>query len=87
VATPEVCDQLRVEDIAAANHAAVEAISSMIELDHVAPRYPPVRIARRIGVGHSMRGAVTIIVAGPMSASRLTVNYLDDKFEGWQVVE
>ncbi|HEX3288999.1 MAG TPA: alpha/beta hydrolase [Mycobacterium sp.] len=60
--TPEVADRVRVEDIAAANHAAVRALSDMIENGAVAPGYPPVKIARRIGIGQSMGGAVTIIM-------------------------
>ncbi|TAM65181.1 alpha/beta fold hydrolase [Mycobacterium sp.] len=61
--TPQVCDKVRVEDIAAANHAAVQAISNALEEGNVAPGYPPVRIARRVGVGQSMGGAVTLIMA------------------------
>ncbi|MFC5333323.1 alpha/beta fold hydrolase [Mycobacterium branderi] len=62
--SPQVCDQLRVEDIAAANHAAVTAISRLLEQGGAAAKYPPVHIARRIGVGQSMGGAVTVIMAG-----------------------
>jgi pimeloyl-ACP methyl ester carboxylesterase len=62
--TPEVADRVRVEDIAAANHAAVRALSDMIENGAVAPEYPPVKIARRIGIGQSMGGALTIMMAG-----------------------
>jgi pimeloyl-ACP methyl ester carboxylesterase len=61
--TPEVADRARVEDIAAANHAAVQALTDMIEIGAVAPGYPPVKVARRIGIGQSMGGAVTIIMA------------------------
>jgi pimeloyl-ACP methyl ester carboxylesterase len=61
--TPAVADQVRVEDIAAANDAAVRAISDMIESGAVAPGYPPARIARRVGIGQSMGGAVTVIMA------------------------
>lgn len=61
--TPQVADRVRVEDIAAATHAAVRALSEMIENGAVAPGYPPVKIARRIGIGQSMGGAVTIMMA------------------------
>jgi pimeloyl-ACP methyl ester carboxylesterase len=61
--TPEVCGQLRVEDIAAANHAAVQQISNLLANGSAVPGYPPMRITRRIGVGQSMGGAVTIIMA------------------------
>lgn len=38
--SPQVCDQLRVEDIAAANHAAVTAISRLLEQGGAAAKYP-----------------------------------------------
>ncbi|BBZ70568.1 MULTISPECIES: alpha/beta hydrolase [Mycobacterium] len=61
--TPAVCGDLRAEDIAAANHAAVKRIAELLESGHAVAGYPPFRIARRIGVGQSMGGAITIIMA------------------------
>jgi pimeloyl-ACP methyl ester carboxylesterase len=61
--TPEVCGDLRAEDIAAANHAAVVGIADLLERGAIAPAYPPVRILRRVGVGQSMGGAITVIMA------------------------
>lgn len=61
--TPETCGIVRLEDIALANHAAVEAISKLIEDGVLTDGSPPVQIARRIGIGQSMGGAVTIAMA------------------------
>lgn len=60
--TPEVCGDLRAEDIAAANHAAVVGIADLLERGAVAPAYPPLRMLRRDGVGQSMGGAISIIM-------------------------
>lgn len=60
--TGEVCDELRVEDIAAANHAAVQRIAEMLEAGAVAPGYPALHTTRRVGLGQSMGGAVTIVM-------------------------
>ena len=62
--TPEVCDELRIEDIAAANDAAVRELSALLRQGEVVPGYPPVDVGRRIGMGQSMGGGVAIIMAG-----------------------
>ena len=61
--TPELCDRVRVEDIAAANSGAVVEISGLLSSGRLRSDYPAVRIGRRIGIGQSMGGAVTIIMA------------------------
>lgn len=61
--TPAVCGDLRAEDIAAANHAAVQRIAELLESGKAVAGYPPFRITRRIGIGQSMGGAITIIMA------------------------
>jgi pimeloyl-ACP methyl ester carboxylesterase len=61
--TPAVCGDLRADDIAAANHAAVQRIAELLESGTAVAGYPPIRITRRIGVGQSMGGAITIIMA------------------------
>ena len=62
--TPEICDELRIEDIAIANNAAVESISQRLREGDVVSGYPPVDIGLRIGMGQSMGGGVAIIMAG-----------------------
>ncbi|WP_059020192.1 alpha/beta hydrolase [Mycobacterium sp. M26] len=61
--TPEVCNELTVEQIAAANHAAVERISERLETGTAVPGYPAIVVGRRIGIGQSMGGGVTIVMA------------------------
>lgn len=61
--TPEVCAQVRAEDIAAANHAAVSRIAELLESGEAVPGYPGISIAKRVGVGQSMGGAITVIMA------------------------
>jgi pimeloyl-ACP methyl ester carboxylesterase len=62
--TPEVCNELRIEDIATANDAAVGKISQLLRHGDVLPGYPPVDVGLRIGMGQSMGGGVAIIMAG-----------------------
>ncbi|MCV7246493.1 alpha/beta fold hydrolase [Mycobacterium mantenii] len=62
--TPEICDRLTFKDMAAGNHRAVQAIVALLERGTAVPNYPPLRISRRIGMGHSMGAAVAIITAG-----------------------
>lgn len=61
--TPAVSGEVRIEDIAAANAAAVEKIAQLLETGSAVAGYPPVRIARRVGVGQSMGGAITVVMA------------------------
>lgn len=61
--TPEVADSLRIEDIAAANHAAVQQIVDHLREGTLADGYPAVDVGARIGVGQSMGGGVTVIMA------------------------
>lgn len=60
--TPEAAGELRIEDIAAANELAVRIISDRLRRGEVVHGYPPVGVAP-IGVGQSMGGGVTIIMA------------------------
>jgi pimeloyl-ACP methyl ester carboxylesterase len=62
--SPEVSGHVTVHQIAAANDAAVRKISLLLERGDVVPDYPGIRIARRVGIGQSMGGAVTIIMSG-----------------------
>nr|PZN23280.1 MAG: alpha/beta hydrolase [Mycolicibacterium hassiacum] len=61
--TPEVADALRIEDIAAANHSAVQQITDQLRGGGLVEGYPAVDIAKRIGIGQSMGGGVTVIMA------------------------
>ena len=49
--TPEVCEELRIEDIAAANDAAVHKISGMLRQGDAVSGYPPVDVGPCIGMG------------------------------------
>lgn len=62
--TPEVCNDVTVDQIAAANHAAVGLISDHLQARTAVPGYPPITIGHRIGIGQSMGGGVTIVMAG-----------------------
>jgi pimeloyl-ACP methyl ester carboxylesterase len=62
--TPEVCDEVRIEDIAAANDIAVREISRRLRDCDVVPGYPPIDVGRCVGMGQSMGGGVAIIMAG-----------------------
>lgn len=62
--TPEVADSLRIEDIAGANDAAVRQISHKLRDGTLLDGYPAVDIGTRIGMGQSMGGGVTVIMAG-----------------------
>jgi dienelactone hydrolase len=61
--TPEVCDRITIDDIAAANNLAVQKISELLSDGAAADGYPPVNADRRIGIGQSMGGGVTVIMA------------------------
>ena len=62
--TPDVSAVVRIEDIAAANDLAVRMISDRLSRGDLVPGYPPVDIGNRIGIGQSMGGGVTIVMAG-----------------------
>jgi pimeloyl-ACP methyl ester carboxylesterase len=62
--SPEVCDELRIEDIAAANDIAVREISRRLRDGDVVPGYPPIDVGPCVGMGQSMGGGVAIIMAG-----------------------
>lgn len=61
--TPEIADTVRIEDIASANDAAVRQISQRLRDGTLAEDYPPVDVGARIGIGQSMGGGVTVIMA------------------------
>jgi pimeloyl-ACP methyl ester carboxylesterase len=62
--TPDVSDVLRIEDIAAANHHAVQEISRRLRNGEAVPDYPAVDVERCVGMGQSMGGGVAVIMAG-----------------------
>jgi pimeloyl-ACP methyl ester carboxylesterase len=62
--TPEVADVVRIEDIAAANDLAVRAISDRLRSGTAVDGYPAIDVGARIGIGQSMGGCVTVIMAG-----------------------
>ncbi|MGV0793258.1 alpha/beta hydrolase [Mycolicibacterium sp. XJ1819] len=62
--TPEVAEVVRIEDIAAANDAAVRQIAEKLRDGTLADGYPAVDVGARIGMGQSMGGGVTVIMAG-----------------------
>ena len=61
--TPEVCARITIEDIAAANHAAVQKIAGLLAGGDVVDGYPALTNNRKIGIGQSMGGGVTVIMA------------------------
>ena len=61
--TPEVAESLRIEDIAAANSSAVQQIAHGLRDGTLIDGYPAVDIGARIGMGQSMGGGVTVIMA------------------------
>ena len=62
--TPEVCDELRIEDIAPANDVAVRKIARLLRQAEAVSGYPSVDVGPCIGMGQSMGGGVAIIMAG-----------------------
>ena len=63
--TPEVADMVRTEDIAAANDLAVrQTISDRLCTGTAVDGYPAFDVGARIGIGQSMGGCVTVIMAG-----------------------
>ncbi len=61
--TPEVAQSLRIEDIAAANSGAVQQITQGLRDGTLVDGYPAVDVGARIGIGQSMGGGVTVIMA------------------------
>ena len=62
--TTTALDTLRIEDIAAANDAAVKQISQRLVAGTLAPGYPALPHLFRVGIGQSMGGGVTILMQG-----------------------
>jgi len=62
--TPDVADVVRIEDIAAANDLAVRATSERLRRGTAVDGYPAIDMGARIGIGQSMGGCVTVIMAG-----------------------
>jgi pimeloyl-ACP methyl ester carboxylesterase len=62
--TPEVADVVRIEDIAAANDLAVRQIIDRLRAGTAVDGYPAFDVGARIGIGQSMGGCVTVIMAG-----------------------
>jgi pimeloyl-ACP methyl ester carboxylesterase len=60
---PEVAEVVRIEDIAAANDFAVHAIIDRLRSGAAVPGYPSFDVGARIGIGQSMGGGVTVIMA------------------------
>jgi pimeloyl-ACP methyl ester carboxylesterase len=61
--SPEVAESLRIEDIAAANDVAVRAIAERLRDGTAVDGYPAVDVGSRIGMGQSMGGGVSVIMA------------------------
>lgn len=61
--SPEVAEQVRIEDIAAADDLAVGAITDRLRTGMAVPGYPAVDVGARLGIGQSMGGAATVIMA------------------------
>jgi pimeloyl-ACP methyl ester carboxylesterase len=61
--SPEVAEALRIEDIAAANDCAVRVITERLRGGTAVDGYPGVDVGSRIGMGQSMGGGVTVIMA------------------------
>jgi pimeloyl-ACP methyl ester carboxylesterase len=61
--SPDVAETLRIEDIGAANDLAVRAIVDRLRDGTAVDGYPRVDVGSRIGMGQSMGGGVTVIMA------------------------
>lgn len=61
--SPEVAETVHVEDIAAANDFAVRTIIDRLRGGTAVAGYPAVDVGARIGMGQSMGGGVTVIMA------------------------
>jgi pimeloyl-ACP methyl ester carboxylesterase len=62
--TPEVASEVRIDDIAAANDFAVRTITDRLRSGTAVKGYPAINVGLRIGIGQSMGGCVTVIMAG-----------------------
>lgn len=61
--SPEAAQTVRIEDIAAANDFAVQAITERLRSGTAVAGYPSVDVGARIGMGQSMGGGVSVIMA------------------------
>jgi pimeloyl-ACP methyl ester carboxylesterase len=61
--SPETAETLRIEDIAAANDFAVRAITEKLRSGTAVAGYPGIDVGARIGMGQSMGGGVSVIMA------------------------
>lgn len=61
--SPDAAGTLRIEDIAAANDLAVQVISERLRSGTAVAGYPGIDLGARIGMGQSMGGGVTVIMA------------------------
>lgn len=61
--SPEVAETVRIEDIAAANDFAVRAIVERLRSGTAVAGYPSMDVGARIGMGQSMGGGVSVIMA------------------------
>ena len=57
-------ESMRMEDIAQANHAAVQRITDDLRSGRLDPGLPPLPQLFRIGIGQSMGGCITLIMQG-----------------------
>jgi pimeloyl-ACP methyl ester carboxylesterase len=62
--SPEVADSVRIEDIAAAADFAVRTITERLRSGTAVAGYPNIDVGAAIGIGQSMGGGVTAIMAG-----------------------
>ena len=56
--------KLSIEMIAAANDYAVRQVCARLEAGSIAPDFPPLKGAVKIGIGQSMGGCITIVMQG-----------------------
>ncbi|WP_375483471.1 alpha/beta hydrolase, partial [uncultured Mycobacterium sp.] len=61
--SPDVAETVRIEDIAAANDFAVRDIVERLRSGTAVAGYPGVDVGARIGIGQSMGGGVSVIMA------------------------
>lgn len=61
--SPEAAESVHIEDIAAANDFAVRAIVERLRTGTAVAGYPGIDIGARIGMGQSMGGGVSVIMA------------------------
>ncbi|BBZ14928.1 hypothetical protein MBRA_51230 (plasmid) [Mycobacterium branderi] len=61
--SPDVAESVRIEDIAAANDFAVKVVIERLRSGTAVAGYPGVDVGARIGIGQSMGGGVSVIMA------------------------